>query len=136
MLVKSGMLNGENLLLSILNHSRNASSAYLSLLKFLFFNPFYVSTITDLEDIFIGHIHAMDTLARGLLIANDILQNSDYTNLKIQRYKSFNHSKGLLFSEKKLSLKELASLASNKKDPNTTSGKQELFESIINKYIK
>ena len=91
---------------------------------------------TDLEDIFIGHIHAMDTLARGLLIANDILQNSDYTNLKIQRYKSFNHSKGLLFSEKKLSLKELASLASNKKDPNTTSGKQELFESIINKYIK
>ena len=91
---------------------------------------------TDLEDIFIGHIHAMDILARGLLIADDILQNSDYTNLKIQRYKSFDHSKGLLFSEKKLSLKELASLASNKKDPNTTSGKQELFESIINKYIK
>ena len=91
---------------------------------------------TDLEDIFIGHIHAMDTLARGLLIANDILQNSDYTNLKIQRYKSFDHSKGLLFSEKKLSLKELASLASNKKDPDKTSGKQELFESIINKYIK
>ena len=91
---------------------------------------------TDLEDIFIGHIHAMDTLARGLMIASDILQNSEYQNLKNQRYKSFDDDKGLLFSNGKLNLEELASLASNQKEPSLKSGKQELFESIINKYIR
>ena len=91
---------------------------------------------TDLEDIFIGHIHAMDTLARGLMIADDILQNSEYQILKNQRYKSFDGNEGLLFSEGKLNLEEIASLASNQKEPNLISGKQELFESIINKHIK
>ena len=91
---------------------------------------------TDLEDIFIGHIHAMDTLARGLMIASDILQNSEYQNLKNQRYKSFDDDKGLLFSDGKLNLEELASLALNQKEPSLKSGKQELFESIINKYIR
>ena len=91
---------------------------------------------TDLEDIFIGHIHAMDTLARGLMIADDILQNSEYQSLKNQRYKSFDGNKGLLFSEGKLNLEEIASLASNQKEPSLISGKQELFESIINKHIK
>ena len=91
---------------------------------------------TDLEDIFIGHIHAMDTLARGLMIADDILQNSEYQSLKNQRYKSFGGNKGLLFSEGKLNLEEIASLASNQKEPSLISGKQELFESIINKHIK
>ena len=91
---------------------------------------------TDLEDIFIGHIHAMDTLARGLMIADDILQNSEYQSLKNQRYKSFDGNKGLLFSEGKLNLEEIASLASSQKEPSLISGKQELFESIINKHIK
>ena len=91
---------------------------------------------TDLEDIFIGHIHTMDTLARGLMIASDILQNSEYQNLKNQRYKSYAGDKGILFSEGKLNLEELAYLASNQKEPSLKSGKQELFESIINKYIK
>ena len=91
---------------------------------------------TDLEDIFIGHIHAMDTLARGLLIADEILQKSDYQNLIHQRYKSFDSNKGLLFAKNQLSLKDLANLASIHGDPDIISGKQELFESYINKYIK
>ena len=33
---------------------------------------------TDLEDIFIAHISGMDTMARALLIAVDILDNSPY----------------------------------------------------------
>ena len=70
------------------------------------------------------------------MIASDILQNSEYQNLKNQRYKSFDDDKGLLFSNGKLNLEELASLASNQKEPTLKSGKQELFESIINKYIK
>ena len=91
---------------------------------------------TDLEDIFIGHIHAMDTLARGLLISDEILSKSNYKSLKQKRYKSFDQDKGLLFAENKLGLEELANIASNQSEPEMISGKQELFESIINKYIK
>jgi xylose isomerase len=91
---------------------------------------------TDLEDIFIGHIHAMDTLARGLLIADEILQKSNYQDLKNKRYKSFDNNEGLLFAKNQLSLEDLANLASKQGDLNIISGKQELYESIINNYIK
>ena len=91
---------------------------------------------SDMEDIFIGHIHSMDTLARGLLIADNILHNSDYQNLKNKRYKSFDSNEGLLFTANQLNLKDLASLASKRDEPEMISGKQELFESIINKHIK
>ena len=91
---------------------------------------------TDLDDIFIGHIHAMDTLARGLLIADEILQKSNYQDLKNKRYKSFGNNEGLLFAKNQLSLEDLASLASKQGDLNIISGKQELYESIINNYIK
>ncbi len=90
---------------------------------------------TDLEDIFIGHIHAMDNLARGLIIADDILANSNYQELKNKRYESFNNDNGLLYTRGQLSLKDLAQIASTQDEPDTISGKQELFESIINKYI-
>ncbi len=36
---------------------------------------------TDLEDLFISHISGMDVFARSLLIADDILKNSDYNQI-------------------------------------------------------
>jgi xylose isomerase len=90
---------------------------------------------TDLEDIFIGHINSMDTLARGLLIANDILENSDYLKLKNNRYKSFQTQDGAKFSNNQMDLLKLAEIALNHSEPELISGKQELFESLINKYI-
>ena len=77
----------------------------------------------------------MDTLARGLLIANDILENSDYLKLKNQRYKSFQSGHGHKFSNNNLSLSDLSELALNLSEPELISGKQEFFESLINKYI-
>ncbi|SVE04194.1 uncharacterized protein METZ01_LOCUS457048, partial [marine metagenome] len=90
---------------------------------------------TDLEDIFIGHINSMDTLARGLLIANNILTSSDYVDLRKNRYKSFNKGAGKTFAKGKIDLEELSKLALNQPEPSLTSGKQELFESLVNKYI-
>ena len=52
---------------------------------------------TDLEDIFYAHIGGMDIFARGLLIAQDILDNSNYRNLRKARYSSFNTLKGKEF---------------------------------------
>ena len=90
---------------------------------------------TDLEDIFIGHINSMDTLARGLLIADNILNNSDYLELRKNRYLSFDYDQGAKFSKGEIDLEQLSNLAATKSEPDLISGKQELFESLINKYI-
>ena len=37
---------------------------------------------TDLEDIFIGHINSMDTLAKGLIIADNILKRFQLFRIK------------------------------------------------------
>lgn len=91
---------------------------------------------TDLEDIFIAHISSMDTLARGLLIANDILENSDYLEMKKERYASFDSGKGADFENGKLGLEQLANLAIEFGEPKQISGKQELYEALINRYIQ
>ena len=91
---------------------------------------------TDLEDIFIAHISSMDTLARALLIADDILQNSNYLQMKSERYVSFDSSEGKRFERSELGLDELAAFAEQYGEPKQNSGKQELYESLINRYIK
>ena len=49
---------------------------------------------TDLEDIFIAHIGGMDAFARALMIAADILENSDYRKMRAERYASFDAGEG------------------------------------------
>ena len=90
---------------------------------------------TDLEDIFIGHINSMDTLARGILIADDILKNSDYLSLLKNRYSSYDSNTGEQFSKGKIDLEQLSDIARKNPEPKMSSGKQELFESLINRYI-
>jgi len=90
---------------------------------------------TDLDDLFISHVSGMDVFARSLMIADDILQNSDYLTLLKNRYASYDEDKGKEFEEGKLSLEDLREIAISSGEPNKTSGKQELFESIINYYI-
>ena len=90
---------------------------------------------TDLEDIFIGHIYSMDTIARGLLIADRILQDSDYLKLKKARYASYDSGDGAAFEKGELSLDQLRELAVKNGEPQQISGKQELYESIINQYL-
>src|SRR5882762_6256642 len=66
---------------------------------------------TDLADIFYAHIGGMDTFARALLIANDVLEKSEYKNLRKERYASFDSGKGKQFVNGKLTLEELRKLA-------------------------
>jgi xylose isomerase len=90
---------------------------------------------TDLEDLFLAHIGSMDAFARGMLIANDILENSAYLDLRKQRYASFDAGKGKEFEEGKLTLEDLRSLAVANGEPKQISGKQELYENILNEFI-
>ena len=90
---------------------------------------------TDLEDIFIAHIGGMDAFARALLVAHDILEKSDYRKLRKERYASFDNGEGKRFESGELTLEDLRNIAANTGEPKLISGKQELFENLINQYI-
>jgi xylose isomerase len=89
---------------------------------------------TDLADIFYAHIGGMDAFARALLAADAVLEKSEYLKLRKERYASFDKGKGKDFEKGKLSLKDLAKLANEIGEPKQRSGKQELFENIINRF--
>ena len=90
---------------------------------------------TDLEDLFIAHIGSMDTIARGLLIADRILSESNYVKLRTARYASYDSGNGAAFERGELGLEALRDLAVKMGEPKQISGKQELIENLINQYI-
>ena len=90
---------------------------------------------TDLNDMFYSHIGAIDLFAKGLLITEKILNDSDYSKLLKERYASFDTGKGKDFEDGKVSMKDLYQHAFRLKEPKLISGRQELFENIINRYI-
>lgn len=90
---------------------------------------------TDLEDIFLAHIGGMDTFARALIIADNILQKSAYKNFRKERYASFDSGKGKDFETGNLKLEDLRGYALSQGAPRQISGKQEWLENMINQYI-
>lgn len=90
---------------------------------------------TDLEDIFIAHIGGADTFARGLLVADDVINNSKYESLIGERYALFNTGKGQDFVTGTLSLTDLYDHAKASGEPKQISGKQELYENILNQHL-
>ncbi|OGU82015.1 MAG: xylose isomerase [Stygiobacter sp. RIFOXYC12_FULL_38_8] len=90
---------------------------------------------TDPEDLFIAHIAGMDVFARSLIIAEKILTQSDYTKMRANRYASFDNGDGATFESGKLGLVDLCNIAAKNGEPKQLSGKQEMFEQLINMYI-
>ena len=91
---------------------------------------------TDLEDIFIAHIAGMDAFARALEAAAGILEESPMPGMLKERYASFDGGIGKDFEDGKLTLEDVYAYAKAKnEEPAQISGKQELYESIINMYI-
>ncbi len=90
---------------------------------------------TGLEDLFHAHIGGMDAFARALLVAHDVLEKSPYRKLRHERYASFDTPQGKAFEAGKLTLQDLSDIAREKVKLVQRSGKQELFENIINQYL-
>ncbi|SMO62073.1 xylose isomerase [Fodinibius sediminis] len=90
---------------------------------------------TDLEDLFYGHIGGMDVMARALLAADRILEESPYSEIRQQRYASFDTGQGAAFERGELDLEKLKALAVESGEPEQISGRQEYLENIINQYI-
>jgi xylose isomerase len=78
---------------------------------------------TDLEDIFLAHIGGMDAFARGVIIAEAVLEKSDYRKLRKERYASYDSGKGATFEAGKMKLEDLRSYALEAGEPKQTSGK-------------
>lgn len=90
---------------------------------------------TDQADLFYAHIGGMDTFARALIVADAILQKSEYRKTRQERYSSYDSGKGKEFEQGKLSLEELRDYAIQSGEPETRSGRQEYLENMINSYI-
>ncbi len=90
---------------------------------------------TDIDDVFHAHIGGADNFARALLTADKIISSSAYTSLREKRYSSFDSGKGKAFAEGKLDLTELYKIAAANGELELQSGKQEMFENIVNQYI-
>ncbi|MEO1009738.1 MAG: xylose isomerase [Bacteroidota bacterium] len=90
---------------------------------------------TDMDDIFHAHIGGADTFARALLTADKIISSSAYRELRQKRYSSFDSGKGKDFESGALNFNDLYEIAKENGELELHSGKQELFENIINQYI-
>ena len=90
---------------------------------------------TDPADLFYAHIGGMDTFARALIVADNILNKSDYKKIRSNRYASFDTGKGAEYEAGKLTLEDLRAYAVENSEPKTISGQQEYLENIINRFI-
>ena len=89
---------------------------------------------TDLEDIFIAHIAAMDAMARALENAAALLEESPLCQMVKDRYASFDAGLGKKFEDGELTLEDVYAYGKEVNEPKQTSGKQELYEAILNMY--
>ena len=90
---------------------------------------------TDQEDIFLAHIGGADVFARALLTAEKIINSSAYNALREKRYASFDAGSGKAFEQGGLDFRQLYEIAKANGELPPVSGKQELFENMINQYI-
>jgi len=89
-----------------------------------------------LADLFYGHIGGMDNFARGLEIAYGILTQSPIPQMVEQRYASYDQGQGALYEQGELGLDALRDLAMRSGEPRQRSGQYELYENIMNRWVR
>ena len=86
-------------------------------------------------DLFYGHISGMDAFAQGFKIAYRIVQDGIFDKFIEERYASYRTGIGKDIVEGKVGFKELEAYVLENGEPEITSGRQEMLESILNQYI-
>jgi len=87
------------------------------------------------DDIFRGHIAAMDTYARGLEIADRMLQDGTLERFIEERYSSYNDGIGKEIVSGKASFVTLEQFTLDRGPIENSSGRREWVESVINQFI-
>lgn len=87
-------------------------------------------------DLFHGHIGGIDTLARALLVAADMIEAGTLTGARDDRYAKWSGDLGASIESGGTTLDELADqVMSGRIDPTPVSGGQELIENRVNQVI-
>jgi len=89
----------------------------------------------DATDLFYAHIGGMDAFARGLLIAQRIIDDGVLSDFIDERYKSFQSGIGAQIMSGKVGMEGVEKWILHEGFPAITSGRQEMLENIINDYI-
>ncbi len=89
----------------------------------------------DMEDLFYAYIAGMDTFARGLLIADQILADGVFDRFVEERYASYTTGIGAKIVNGEVDFEALEAHAMGLGEIVNTSGRQEMLENILNQYI-
>ena len=92
-------------------------------------------TSTDLEDLFIAHIGGMDAFAHGLKVAARLIADQVLSGCLKQRYASFDSGLGAKIEAGQTDLAELEAYTLENGEPKAVSGKKEMLENTINRYL-
>ncbi|XP_068747642.1 xylose isomerase-like [Montipora capricornis] len=84
---------------------------------------------------FIVHIGAIDSFARGLKNAAKLIEDATLDSLVKERYKSYDGGIGAKIEKGTTSLEELEAFVVEHGEPKLISGKQEKCEAIVNFYV-
>ncbi|WP_159567714.1 xylose isomerase [Budvicia diplopodorum] len=91
---------------------------------------------TDKYDLFYGHIGAMDTMALSLKVAAKMVEDGQLNQKVAERYAGWNGKLGQQILQGESSLESLASyVESNDIKPQHQSGRQEVLENLVNRYL-
>lgn len=90
----------------------------------------------DAEDLFHAHIGGLDTLARGLLIAEKMISDGKLEAATRQRYAGWERELGQKILKGKATLADLSKLVLDQDlEPKPKSGRQEYLENLVNRYL-
>jgi len=89
----------------------------------------------DPEDLFYSHIAGIDTFAKGFRIASKIVNDGKLDKFIADRYSSYTTGIGKEIADGKVGFKELEIYAMGHDQIVNKSGRQELLEAMLNKYI-
>jgi xylose isomerase len=88
------------------------------------------------EDMFHGHVGAMDVCARALLVAEAMVQDDQLERQREQRYAGWNEPLGEAIMGGHADLAELAARVLQRNvDVEPVSGRQEQLENLLNRYV-
>jgi xylose isomerase len=88
------------------------------------------------DDLFHGHIGGIDTLARSMLVAADMVEKETLSGPKDERYRGWTRTLGTAILDGTETLTSLESkVMSGEIDPEPVSGRQELLENRVNEVI-
>lgn len=89
----------------------------------------------EADDLFYGHIAGMDSFARGFKVANKLIKDGVFEKFIQTRYESYASGIGLDIVSGKVGFKELEAYTLKNGEPKLYSGRQEMLESLLNKYL-